>query len=236
MQLADARVSERPLFSERDRWFESAFLQQTVCLSPPNVFEGREPRLSARVSAAGLATGSAETRRVFQFARTWAPISQELHEIVENDRYPFSPRIRTLRGILAKLRPEPVRQAPAPTEGVRAAIERPIPETWLDDAQPSMTEFVAAPPPPLGRAYHQKPSRMVADAATWLDYAGVALAGFASIAASFAAGFKINLISRLRSRRVMISIVMRGLAVRAFSPLSCSSPCSTHDSLDRLGE
>jgi hypothetical protein len=33
MQLADARVSERPLLSERDRWFESAFLQQAVCLS-----------------------------------------------------------------------------------------------------------------------------------------------------------------------------------------------------------
>ena len=28
---------------------------------------------------------------------------RELDEIVENDRYPFSPRIRTLRGILAKL-------------------------------------------------------------------------------------------------------------------------------------
>ena len=32
-----------------------------------------------------------------------------LYEIVEHDRYPFSPRIRTLRAILAKLRPEPVR-------------------------------------------------------------------------------------------------------------------------------
>jgi hypothetical protein len=31
MQLADARVSERPVFSERDRWFESAFLQRRVC-------------------------------------------------------------------------------------------------------------------------------------------------------------------------------------------------------------
>jgi hypothetical protein len=39
-----------------------------------------------------------------------AALIQELHEIVENDRYPFSPRIRTLRGILAKLRPEPVRK------------------------------------------------------------------------------------------------------------------------------
>ena len=36
-----------------------------------------------------------------------AALTQELHEIVENDRYPFSPRIRTLKGILAKLRPEP---------------------------------------------------------------------------------------------------------------------------------
>ncbi len=34
MQLADARVSERPLFSERDRWFESAFLQRRVGCKP----------------------------------------------------------------------------------------------------------------------------------------------------------------------------------------------------------
>jgi hypothetical protein len=34
---------------------------------------------------------------------------QELHDIVENDRYPFSPLIRTLRSILGKLRSEPVR-------------------------------------------------------------------------------------------------------------------------------
>jgi hypothetical protein len=39
-----------------------------------------------------------------------AALTQELHDIVENDRYPFSPRIRTLRGILAKLRLEPVRK------------------------------------------------------------------------------------------------------------------------------
>jgi hypothetical protein len=38
-----------------------------------------------------------------------AALTQELHNIVENDRYPFSPRIRTLRAILAKLRPEPAR-------------------------------------------------------------------------------------------------------------------------------
>jgi hypothetical protein len=33
-----------------------------------------------------------------------AALTEELHDIVENDRYPFSPRIRTLRAILAKLR------------------------------------------------------------------------------------------------------------------------------------
>jgi hypothetical protein len=48
-------------------------------------------------------------------------LTQELHEIVEHDRYPFSPRIRTLRGILAKLRPEPVPEPNAATKGVRAA-------------------------------------------------------------------------------------------------------------------
>ena len=35
-----------------------------------------------------------------------AALTQEVHDIVASDRYPFSPRIRTLRGILAKLRPE----------------------------------------------------------------------------------------------------------------------------------
>jgi hypothetical protein len=40
-----------------------------------------------------------------------AALAQELHAIVENDRYPLSTRIRTR--VLAKLRPEPVR-APLP--------------------------------------------------------------------------------------------------------------------------
>jgi hypothetical protein len=42
-----------------------------------------------------------------------AALTKELHDIVENDRYPFSPRIQTLKAILARLRPEPARQ-PAP--------------------------------------------------------------------------------------------------------------------------
>ena len=51
---------------KRNRWFESGSLQRRVRLSPGAAFEGREPRLSARLCAAGLATGSAETRRVLQ--------------------------------------------------------------------------------------------------------------------------------------------------------------------------
>ena len=52
---------------ERDRGFESSSLQRTVRLSPEAAFVGREPRLSARVCAAGLATWSAETRRVCRY-------------------------------------------------------------------------------------------------------------------------------------------------------------------------
>src|ERR1700730_3931493 len=58
-----------------DRGFESCSLQQRVSLSAASAFEGREPRLSARVWAAGLATRSAETRRAFQFAPTCGNIS-----------------------------------------------------------------------------------------------------------------------------------------------------------------
>jgi hypothetical protein len=49
-----------------------------------------------------------------------AALTQELHDIFENDRYPFSPRIRTLRGILAKLRPEPAREPLPPPPKVYA--------------------------------------------------------------------------------------------------------------------
>jgi hypothetical protein len=46
-------------------------------------------------------------------------LTQELHDIVENDRYPFSPRIQALRVILAKLRPETARE-PLPPPKVYA--------------------------------------------------------------------------------------------------------------------
>ena len=52
--------------SSGDRKFESVSLQRRVRLSPGAVVEGREPRLSARLCAVGLATGSAETLRVYR--------------------------------------------------------------------------------------------------------------------------------------------------------------------------
>ena len=45
-----------------------------------------------------------------------AALIRELHDIVESDRYPFSPPIRTLREILGKLRPEPGREPLPPTK------------------------------------------------------------------------------------------------------------------------
>jgi hypothetical protein len=92
---------------------------------------------------------------------------KELHDIVENDRYLLAAHPHA-EGDPRQAQTGVGSRTPAAAEGVCAAIERPISETWLDDAQPSMTELVAAPPPPLGRAYHQKPSRMAADAATGL--------------------------------------------------------------------
>jgi len=48
-----------------------------------------------------------------------AALIRELHHIIERDRYPFSERIRTLKAILAKLGPEPVRE-PLPPPKVYA--------------------------------------------------------------------------------------------------------------------
>ena len=53
-------------YLKRNRWFESGSLQRGVRLSPGAAVEGREPRFSARLCGADLATGSAETRRALQ--------------------------------------------------------------------------------------------------------------------------------------------------------------------------
>jgi hypothetical protein len=50
-----------------------------------------------------------------------AALIKELADITRNDRYPFSPRIQTLRAILGKPKPEPVREPLPPAEGLCAA-------------------------------------------------------------------------------------------------------------------
>jgi hypothetical protein len=43
-----------------------------------------------------------------------AALTRLLREKIDNDRYPLSPRIQVLKGILAKFRPEPPRQPSLP--------------------------------------------------------------------------------------------------------------------------
>jgi hypothetical protein len=43
-------------------------------------------------------------------------LARLLSRTIDDDRYPLSPRVQSLKGILAKLRPEPVREPlPPPT-------------------------------------------------------------------------------------------------------------------------
>ena len=56
-----------------------------------------------------------------------AALEKELRDIIENDRYPFSSRIRTLREILQMIRPEPAREPLPPIrhyEPPRATAKR----------------------------------------------------------------------------------------------------------------
>jgi hypothetical protein len=50
-------------------------------------------------------------------------LARLLSRTIDNDRYPLSPRVQTLKGILAKIRPEPVRE-PLPPPRVYAPPSR----------------------------------------------------------------------------------------------------------------
>ena len=50
-----------------------------------------------------------------------AALTRLLTNTIDADRYPLSPRIQTLKGILGKIRPEPARAAIAAAEALRAA-------------------------------------------------------------------------------------------------------------------
>ena len=56
-----------------------------------------------------------------------AALTRELHEIVENDRYPLSPRVRTLQGILDKLGSAATTGALTAAEGVSSAAQASTP-------------------------------------------------------------------------------------------------------------
>jgi hypothetical protein len=71
-----------------------------------------------------------------------AALTKELHGIVESDRYPFSPRVRTLKAVLNKLRPEPVRE-PLPPPKVYApprATAAKRPPGWPLEASLSLVD------------------------------------------------------------------------------------------------
>jgi hypothetical protein len=54
---------------------------------------------------------------------------RELSQIIENDRYPLSPRIVALKEILGQLRPGARSRAAAPATALRAAEQGAVSET-----------------------------------------------------------------------------------------------------------
>jgi hypothetical protein len=50
-----------------------------------------------------------------------AGLARLLSDTIDADRYPLSPRIRTLKTILAKIRPEPAREPLPPLKHLRTA-------------------------------------------------------------------------------------------------------------------
>jgi hypothetical protein len=58
-----------------------------------------------------------------------AALIRELDRIVQDDRYPLSPRVVMLRAILAKLRPEPIREPLPQPKHYGATANHPIEKT-----------------------------------------------------------------------------------------------------------
>jgi len=47
-----------------------------------------------------------------------AVLARLLGRTIDDDRYPLSPRVQLLKGILAKIRPEPAREAAPPLKAL----------------------------------------------------------------------------------------------------------------------
>ena len=62
-----------------------------------------------------------------------AALERELRRIIDDDRYPLSPRIQMLREIRNMIRPEPVREPFLRAETLRAAEQGPVSETTLGE-------------------------------------------------------------------------------------------------------
>jgi hypothetical protein len=68
-----------------------------------------------------------------------AALLAEIDRIIDGDRYPFSPRIRTLTAVRDKLRPPPVREPLPPLRSYAPPSERQIPELGKASTRPPMT-------------------------------------------------------------------------------------------------
>jgi hypothetical protein len=92
-----------------------------------------------------------------------APLLTELDRIIDGDRYPFSPRIRSLKEIHALIKPYPVHEpAPPPKHyeppskadtGVAVeGLRRPAGDTWQHRSGAYAADRVVQGLPPPGRA------------------------------------------------------------------------------------
>ena len=60
-----------------------------------------------------------------------AALMRLLNKAIDADRYPLSPRIQTLKGILAKIRPEPKREPLPPRSSLYGNVYAGADDPWV---------------------------------------------------------------------------------------------------------
>jgi hypothetical protein len=68
-------------------------------------------------------------------------LTQHLKRAIDSDRYPLSPRVAPLKAILAKLRPEPIRE---PLPPPKVYLPPSLPSFWPSSAYPWLLRLPAA--------------------------------------------------------------------------------------------